>query len=264
MSAILTAAQVCEAALGTIGAYPTTDTGASGEQLRRAMIHLDILLAEEAGATEILFLIPSPETVLFNLINGTGNYDLIDALGANAPANGVQFPVAAYLQYGSPLRRHPIEIVTRDRFMAARNPNENGPPRLVYIDRLPDNQLYVFPIPLSSDPNTYTVVLDCQTYAPNVAPAGVTGTNPQGSVLTQFRQAWNRFLIFQLAHDLGSGPIFYLDENRLNRYGKVASTARTRLEAFENREHDDEPPIGDSYDVGSFEADHDLVHGRRY
>ena len=330
MSNVYSAKELCERALRAIGAFPVTDSAADGEQLREAMTWLDLILAENAGINKLLFLIPSPTLVQFTITNGTGAYDLIAALGANAPVDGVQFPVAAYLsrtagnetvasfasvpdtiilgltatdlttpanipdgttvvavnyttgevtlsapcaiQVGDSLqfstapsptdlivtaigqltnyRRHPIPLVKRDEFMATHNPAETGPPRMVYIDRLPDSQLYIFPTPQVSDPSSYILELDVQTYAPNVAPAGVTGTQPQGSVLTNFRQSWQRYLIAQLSHDLGCGPIFKIQEQSLNRFGKMAADAKGRLEAFENREHDDVPPIAEPYDGG--------------
>ena len=307
------------------------------------MISLDLIMAEEAGANKLLFLIPSPTLVQFTITNGTGSYDLLDALGANAPVDGVQFPVAAYLSrtaggqsvvgltasipgtvtlgnlvtdtttagniptgttvvalntatnqitlsapctiaVGDVLqiatnsgnvnvttasigqltnyRRKPIPIVKRDEYMAVHDPARTGPPEMVYIDRLPDNQLYIFPTPETSDPSSYILELDVQTYAPNVAPAGVTGTQPQGEVLTKFRQAWQRFLVFQLSHDLGSGALGKIGEASLNRFGNVASTARARLEAFENREHDDVPPISAPYDASDYdEPPLDGYHG---
>jgi hypothetical protein len=247
MSQIMTAKQVVEMALGAGGAFPTTDNAAAPEHMRRGMTFLDLLMGQNAGTGKLFFLVPSPETVFFTIVNGTGSYDLIGALGANAPSNGVQFPIAAYLQYPSGDRR-PLPIVTRDQFMSARNPAETGPPRMVYIDRLPDSQLYIHPIPPTTDPNSYVVILDVQTYAPNVAPAGVTGTQAQSSLLTQFRQAWNRYLVFQLAHDLFSGPIFKISETSLNRFGKIAAEAKAELLEYENQEHDDTPPIGAAYD----------------
>ena len=334
MSQVFSAKQVCEQALRNIGRFPVTDSAADGNQLRQAMISLDLIMAEEAGANQLLFLIPSPTSVQFTIINGTGNYDLIDALGANAPVDGVQFPVAAYLSrtaggqsvvgltasipgtitlgnlvtdtttagniptgttivgintatnqitlsapctiaVGDVLqvatnsgnvdvttasigqltnyRRRPIPLVKRDEFMVVHDPAENGPPRMVYVDRLPDSQLYIFPTPETSDPSSYILELDVQTYAPNVAPAGVTGTQLQGEVLTKFRQAWQRFLVYQLSHDLGAGALGKIGEASLNRFGNIASTSRARLEAFENREHDDVAPIGDPYDSSDYD-----------
>lgn len=331
MSAVFSAVEICERALRAIGAFPVTDSSADGAQLREAMFWLDLILAENAGTDNILFLLPSPIQAQFTLLNGTGNYDLTNALGATAPIDGVQFPVAAYLLipsgrsvvgFSTPIpgtvaigdavvdmpnaqavapdtsvvaintganqitlsgpstvaigdtlqigtsqlvctgtvpvaggyagvgtvQRQPVPLVQRDVFLRARNPEEYGRPRMIYIDRVPDSQFYLHPFPAPTDTQLYIIELDVQTYAPNVAPAGVTGTQPQAEVLTNFRQAWQRYLVAQLSHDLGAGPIFKLPEPSLNRFGAMAAAAKERLLAFENREHEDTPPICEAFD----------------
>ena len=407
MSSVQSAKQICERALRAINAHQLGDTP-DPAQLREAMIWLDMLLAENAGVTRLFSLVPG--TVSFTLQNGVGHYDLLDALGADAPVDGIQFPIAAYLltpsgtsvvgfsaaipgavavgqivsdlsapgnvapsttitainsgtkqitlsgpstvqsadmlqfstiigtgqasavgvtgqglttvtfenalpagiaagnivadlanpaavapnvtitainglvitlssvtqiavndelQFSSVIasatstgtvngpnqvagcslvRRHPIKIVKRDMFLARHEPNATGEPHMVYIDRLPDLQLYLHPFPSATDPIFRVLQLDVQTYAPNVAPAGVTGTQPQANVLTQFRQAWQRYLVFKLSADLGSGAILKLPQQSINNFNNEAQLAKDRLEAFENREHDDVPPICDPHD----------------
>jgi len=260
VSQVLTARQLCERALRVINAFPVTDSAADPEHLREAMFWLDLLLSELAATEELLFLVPSPNQVKFLLTNGTGAYDLIGALGANAPVDGIQFPKAAHLQWPSG-RVTPLEIVTRDDFMDLRKPAETGPPRIVYIDRLPDSQFFPYPIPAVTDTNVYVVIFDVQTYAPKVAPAGVTGAQPSAADITKFREGWQRYLVWQLSHDLGSGPIFKRPESDLNRWGKSAAASRAALLAFENREHDTEPPICEPFDDHCVSAlDHPGVH----
>jgi hypothetical protein len=284
VSQVLTAAQICEQALRNIGAFPVTDSAADGEQLRQAMTSLDLIMAQIAGTNEIFFLVQ--QQLPIPIINGTGIYDLANSLGANFPIEGTQFPLQAWLFTGDDLGginfpdssvgegapddtdvgmasltspfgpRCPLRIATRSEFNSTHNPGETGPPRMIYIDRLPEPTLKIFPTPDVADTETYTILIDLQTYAPNVAPGGVTGTQASGSVLTKFRQAWQRHLIYQLSHDLGSGAIFKIGESSLNRFGKLASQAKLELEAFENREHDDAPPICDAYDGSAFYDHH--------
>lgn len=155
-------------------------------------------------------------------------------------------------------RRKVLPLVTRDEFNAIRKPADTGEPHIGYIDRTANPTLQVFPTPLATDPNLYMLRLDVQTYAPNVAPAGVTGTQPQGAVQHNFRVGWQRYLVAQLSHDLGSGAITKLPEASLNRFGKIAEGAKAELLAFENREHETTPPVGDAYD------DHEYEYGGHY
>lgn len=245
MSQVLTAKQVCERSLRAIGAFPITESAADGEQLREAMSWLDLILSQEAGTNELFNLIPDSLTV--PITNGTQVYPLGQTLAATLPVDNIQFPVRAWLQDGDG-HREPIEIVGHQRFMTVEQPAETGPPRMVYIDHLAQTPtLSIFPVPATTDPNTWEIILDVQTYAPNVAPAGVTGAQPSGSVVHKFRQAWQRWMVSQLSHDLGSGPIFKLPESSLNRFGKMATDARMQLLAFENREKTTEPPICEPY-----------------
>lgn len=246
MSQVFTAKQIAEEALGAIGAFPVTESAADPEHLRRAMTWLDLILAEIGGNNKIFALIPA--TLSFPLINGQSDYNLNQTLGANLPPEKIQNPVEAWLedQAGN---RTPIEIATFDKFEAAKtasSPSPTGPPCLIHIDRLADTPiLRTFPAADVADTNTYTLKLAVQTYAPNVAPAGVTGTQSQGAILTKFRQAWQRYLILQLAHDLGSGPIFKIAQTSLDNFAKKAGGSLLDLKAYENREHDTEDPVGE-------------------
>lgn len=243
MSRQRTAKEICERALRAIGAFPITDSAADGEQLREAMEWLDIIMAERAGVQRMFSLIPATLPIL--LTNGTTSYDLNSALGADLPVDRVQFPVEAWIEDAAG-NRYPIEIATRETFEGVSKADTPGRPVMIYIDRLAVSpKLSIYPTPPTSDPTVWTIKLVVQTYAPNVSPGGVTGTTPSASVLTNFRQAWQRWLIFQLSHDLGSGPIFKLPETSLTRFAGNAKVSKDDLNAFENQEHDTEAPVCD-------------------
>ena len=129
------------------------------------------------------------------------------------------------------------------RFEEEADPDETGTPTMIYIDRLENPKLRIFPVPSSTDTETWTIFLIVQTFAPDVSPKGVTGQQPNNSVLTGIRQAWQRWAVWQLAHDIGSGPVYALPDTRLQRFEKSADDAKTALLAYENREHESTPPI---------------------
>lgn len=242
MSQVFTAKKICEEALGAIGAFPVTESAADPEHLRRAMTWLDLLLAQLAGSTRLFALVPA--TITLTLEAGEDEYNLVETLGTELPTDKIQFPVNAWLEDGSG-NRTPLTIHPRDKFEAIKTvTTTTGPPTCIYIDRLAAAPtLFTYPTVDASDTTPWIIKLDVQTYAPNVAPAGVTGTQPSGSVLTNFSQAWQRYMIVALAHDLGMGPIYKLSEQRLTRLDTKAKEAKTDLLAFENREHDTEPPV---------------------
>ncbi len=241
MSRVLTASDICARSLRTIGKFPVTESAPDGEDLREAMHWLDLILGETVG-TERMFSRLSPGTLSVAITNGTQSYNLYTALGSALPTDRVQFVVAAWLEDQN-ANRSPIEIVTEEKFEDVSKLSESGTPTMVHIDRQATPTLRIYPTPATTDSNTYTLKLVCQRYAPNVAPGGVTGTTPSGSVLHDFGQAWQRWMVCQLAHDLGSGPIHKIGEATLNRFALMAGASRARLLAFENREHETTDPI---------------------
>lgn len=245
MSLVLTASHICARALRAIGEFPVTETAPAGEAVREAMHWLDLILAQEVGTGRIFSRIPA--TLSMTITNGTQSYDLYTTLGASLPTDRIQFVTAAYVQDDLGNRQN-VEIVNRRKFEEVSVPAETGPIKWIYIDRLATPTLQIFPTPATTDPRTYTLKLVVQKYAPNVAPGGVTGTQPSASTLHEFGQAWQRWMVCQLAHDLGSGPVRKIPEDRLNRFAKMAAEAKTLLLAFENREHETSDPVCEAPD----------------
>jgi len=241
MSRQRTAKEICERALRAIGAFPITESAADGEQLREAMEWLDLIMAEKAGTMRVFSMVSA--TLDVAITNGTHSYNLNTALGADLPIDRVQFPIMAWIEDEAG-NRSPVDIVTLDRYEKAYNSTATGVPTMIHIDRLaPTPTLRIFPPPHEDDEEEYTLKLIVQTYAPNVGPSGVTGTQPSGSILTNFRQAWQRWLILQVASDCGSGPIHKLPQASINNFDRKAGIALAELQGFENREHENTPPI---------------------
>lgn len=249
MSRQLTAKEICEAALGMIGEFPTSDSAPDGESLRRALSWLDIAMSHVAGTTRLFFLIP--ETISLPLVAGQQEYPLLASLGANFPADGIQFPVMATIQNEGG-NRDGITLITREDRERIWKPGVTGTPRFAFIDRLPAPTLYTYPTLHADDTGSYTIEMVIQRYAPNVSPSGVSGNRPQGSRLTEFRQAWSQYLIYRLAQHIGSGPVRSLPQQRIDAYEKQADKALRQLEAFENQQHDTEDPITDGYAVEDY------------
>lgn len=244
MSRIFTAKDICERSLRLIGAFPVTESAPDGEQLREAMTWLDLIMAQVVGTERMFSRVPS--TMSMTITNGTQDYILYTALGSELPTDRIQFVVSARVDddLGN---RSAVEIVNREKFENVADSDANGDIEWIYIDRTTSPTLSIRRVPAITDPRTYTLKLVGQRFAPNVAPGGITGTQPSGSVLHDFGQAWQRFLIFQLAHDLGTGAIHKLPESSLTRFAGVAVQAKQALDAFENREHQTTPPICESW-----------------
>ena len=237
MARILTANEICERALRTIGAFPVTDSAPDGEQLREAMHSLDLLLGEFAGTGRVFWLVP--ETLRLDLRPEQAEYNLAAELGAQYPRDGIQFPVGAVLEDEGG-NRYPFTLLKQDAWRAIGNRDTTGIPATGFMNRAERPTLSIFPVLPDPSPLTYRILLDVQTYSPNVAPGGVTGTVPQGGALTKVRQAWQRWTALRLAMDIGSGPVKWLPEQRLQRLERQAAIAERLLLAYENQEHDTE------------------------
>lgn len=246
MARTLTAKEICERALRAIGTFPLSESAPDGEQMREALHWLDLIMAEIGGTGRLFHLID--EGVGLKLLPGQGTYRLKSALGTAYPVDGIQFPIAAHLLMPTGQRRG-LTIINSDTWGSFDNPETPGLPHVVFIDRQPIPTLHTYPtLPKALGAQTFVIQLDVQRYTPNVAPGGVTGATPQGSVLHGFREAWQRYLIMRLAQDLASGPIIKLPQQSIAVFKTEATEAKTLLMRFENQEHDNEDPICRPYD----------------
>jgi len=240
MSRVLTSIEVAGKAIRMIGRWPITETAPDPESLREALGWLDLNLAQTVGVRRMFKRLDV--TLTLALTNGTQSYDLEDALGVDLPDDGVQFVVRAWLE-DSLRNRRQVEIVTREKFEDVSKIDESGTCCRIYIDRQDEGHtLQIFPVPATTDSTVWSLKLVVQRFAPDVSPTGVLGDTP-GNIAHGFGQAWQRWIIFQMAHDLGCGAIHKLPEDALRRYAGVAKEAKDELLAFENREQDTEEPI---------------------
>jgi hypothetical protein len=240
MSRVQTAKDIVERALRMIGNFPLSDSAPRGEAVREGMIWLDTLIEHVSGIGRLFFMTALDLPVA--LTPGTSVYPLLSSLGESYPEDGIQYPLAAWIENPEG-QREPLLIAShqtwRDRSLTA----TDGLPRMIYIDRMPAPTLYIHPSIGADGPTGYSIILDVQTHATDVSPGGVTGTSPKAGALTKFRSAWDMYLIHELAALIGNGPVETLPQGRINDYRKVAEKAKYDLEVFENREHDTENPI---------------------
>lgn len=249
MSRILTASGIASEALGAIGKWPVTQSAPDGESFRRALTYLDLLLGELVGTNTVFSRHTS--TLSFEITNGTSSYDLYEALGESLPDDGVQYVVQAWIEDGDD-NRYPVEIVTRKKFEEVSSADETGRPCWVHIDRQETERgeddgplLRIFPTPHEDDETEWTLNLVAQRFSPNVSALGVSGTNTNAERYDAHNlgRSWQRYLIFQTAHDLGSGPVQKIGEASLTRFAAMAAQSKAALLAFANRERETTPPI---------------------
>lgn len=251
MSTIFNARFVAEEALRKIGSFAITDAGADAEAVRVALSWYDLMMAHVAGTNRLWALVPT-EPILVNLVLGTERYLLPQAISANAPLNGFQFPLEAYLDLGNG-RAVSLQILRRDEWDALKAQNLNsGDPVGIYIDRLANPTVHIVPVP-SVMPTPRTLRITCQTFGPSVAASTVAGTGSanlnKASGLKASYQMWS---IYGLAATLGDGTVKRLPDAELQRLEEIAEKLWNELMAFENAEHESLPPTTDSGDALMF------------
>lgn len=253
MSRVLNANEICGFALRMVGAWPTSETAPLAEHLREALFRLDLIMAENAGVREVFHL--QPPAIEVDLTNGQQAYNLRTLLLTQYPSQGIMFALdaALVLPSGTAL---PLEIVSREKWDRIPNLAQHGVPVLAYLDRLTtDSMLRLWPVPAPSDTTLYKLRLNVQQGAPNLAPTGLSGARAEDTNVTGLRAAWQRFMIYSLAYDLGNGAINKQPIARLQLWKQDRDQAKGDIEAFENREHDTEPPIVDGYRTDDYEGE---------
>lgn len=227
MSATFTSLEICELALRKIGAYSMADSAARGEEVAEALYWLDMGVAHLAETKRVQWLIPT--TFSMELSANTPSYDIADALGSSAPADGLLFPVEAYVRDSSGFDQ-PIRIVRRHEYEEIPDKDEAGRPQLVYIDRLADLSLRPWPIPNTGD---YSLRLVFQTYAPTL-------TDNKGRNQHGFSAGWQLWMVTNTAALIGDGPVRKLPANEVDRMKRDAVTLMDDL-IYSNREKVSEP-----------------------
>ncbi len=251
MSRTLDSNEICGRALRLVGEFPTSETAPDGEQLREAMFWLDLLMASNAGLREVFHL--QPATAELTLIPGQRDYSLRSIMGADWPRDGFSFPTFCTLLWpGS--ESFPIPIVKKQTISEVGRPDSTGVPRMIWIDRLAtDQRLVTWPTLAATETQTYKLSLTFQQSSPDLSPAGVSGARPNGTTVTGLRNSWQEWAILKLAVRLGTGAINKQPASVITEWKQAAAEIKSELDAFENREHDTQPPICSSYGIEDYE-----------
>lgn len=234
MSVLFSARSVCEQSLRKVGSYSINDMGADGIELAVALEWLDLNMGQLAGTKEAWWLVKATSTI--PLVALQAAYDLNTILPATELA---QFPLYAQWDSGNG-NRQPVEIVTRQTFEELPDPTTSGQPTLIHIDRLAAPIMRVYPVPATAAVGS--ILLTAQTFAPDIA-GSVGGNVPHG-----LAAAWQRWIIYRVASDIGDGPVRRMPINDLRAFEAKAGEAMAELIGFNNREHDNEDPISESSD----------------
>jgi hypothetical protein len=228
---------ICELALRQIGAIPITESATQGPELDQAIYWLDLLVAHHVAVNRVLHLVPS--TLALPISAGVKDYDITNTAAAAEPNNGVQFPIQASLRdpFGNDT---PLSIVSRSEYEEIADKDSSGTPDRVYINRLDQPKMSVYPVLATASTPGYTIQLVVQAFSKDL-------TVSRGAQVThEMRTAWQLWMVLALAIRLGSGPVRKLPKSEIDDLKAEATEMLKDLLLNENREHTGYPRVVDT------------------
>lgn len=226
----LTVRAICEGALQLIGSYSVRDTGADGDELRRAADWFDDVLKHTHARKRDLWL---RRQGTIALQANTPSYDLISAMGVTAPVDGFMYPISAYVRDGQG-NDSPVDIIRLENYDAIEDKDETGDLCLIAIDRLVASpRLYVHRVPATT--GAQTLYLRYATFNPN--PSGKAVEDRTSGL----RATWSLWAKYKLASVIGDGAVRKLRDDEVKNFAARAEELYGELLAFEDQEHASEP-----------------------
>lgn len=239
MSTLLNAKGICERALRLIGAYSLVDSQADAEEVAEALIWLDLILAELSGIERVYWLVPA--TLTMPLSASTASYDVLNTIAAPIPVNGIEFPIDAWREDVAG-NRSPIRMMTHREFNETAGSPASGLPDVIHIDRLHKPTMRVYPTPGPDlGVNEAFIKLVVQTYAGDFAVGN-------GVKATGMRAAWQKWAIYELASNIGAGPVRRVSAGEIRDMKAIAELSKKALLGFENQQHTGLPALSDFHD----------------
>ena len=225
----LTVRAICEGALELIGAYSVHQTGADANELRRAADWLDDMLKHTHGRQRNLWLVRQGT---ITLTANAQSYNLISALGTDAPPDGFLIPISAYYRDGS--NDAPIDIIRMLEYDNIERKDDVGDIEVIAIDRLlPTPTLYVHRVP--EVVTGKSIKLRFATFNPD----------PTGKALEDRRTGlpatWSLWAKYCLASIIGDGPVRKIRDDEVKGFKERAEELYGQLVSFDDQEHANEP-----------------------
>ncbi len=226
MPSLLSASEVCEAALEKIGSFSINDTAADGEELKRTAKWLDLVVGEMTETERCTWLIE--DTVTVPLVADQAIYNLATAMGASYPTDGVMYITSSWITDGT--NDDDVELIRRTDLEGITVKGATGKPELIYIDRLSDKDqqsFTVYPVPVDT---TYSLKFVFQRHAPDLR-------NDVGKKAHGFHRGWQKWLVLATAAEIGDGPVRRLPSTEVDRIRRDAQMSFDKLQASQNREN---------------------------
>lgn len=231
MSLRLTPASIATAALRRIGQLPPSESAASGSDLSIALGTLDRILSYVGGVEQLEWLKSS--AVQIAIEDGQQRYDLNASISPD-----LDYVSAARLVFDG-ADSEPLELLLRDDWDALTDRDrQSGRPMALFIERTPDAVGWLYPIP----DDDFTLELTRQRVTPDV-------TQSNGTVDHAFFDSWQLFLEWELAYQLGTGPIRSLPPDQRREMRSEAMRLKNELMAKQSRQNVHRPRFTRAYGI---------------
>lgn len=223
---------ICERALRKIGAYAISSSGPRPREMEETRYWLDMHVAHITGTKRTWWNVP--RTAQFTLTEGVREYDLVAALGSQAPL-GIEFPIGVWLIDATGQLLHEVKIIRRQEYEAL-TPNmstASQAPTMCYIDRQQKPTLTFLEAPDGTQ--AYTCKFLFQSYGPNLVK--LRGLER----VSLFRTSYTLYLVTATAALVGDGPVRKQPKDEVDSMKADAKRLWIDLEAYEDQEQNNEP-----------------------
>lgn len=215
---VLAASEIAGEALRQIGFYSLYDTGPRPEAFAVALRRLNMILAEFVGTEKLWFFVPQSAEI--NLEAGKTVYELNAYL-----TTPFQFIQNVYFRDENN-EECQLEMIRRSYYEELRGETLTSS-EWVYIERNDDPNLYILGAPQVSGTK---LIIQGQKYSNDV-------DTTSGQASHGFPAAWELALVYELAADLGSGPVTTLPINERRELRGIAASKFDKLKRTNNKEN---------------------------
>lgn len=231
----LTAKNVAERSLRTIGAVPPSQVQANAEDLTVALQWLEMFLNFN-GAKRIIA--GTFKVLDIPLEAGVGDYDLTDYTDSDHAMH--VFSVGVVDAQGN---YTPLTMLYENQAVEENLKNIGTPERVVVSkDRLP--QLKIYPEPTTeNETNGLVLRVRLQSYAKAIDARGIADND------LLLRPGWYLWAVKGLAYEIGCGPVRRLNEYELDRFQKDVKEMESNLLSKDGQNDTGQPPATEPWEM---------------
>ena len=225
MAKLFTPRQIAEFVLRRVRLYTAHDDGVDPAYLSIALEAMDMALAEFAGTYPCHWLVEN--TISVDLAADTVPQNVV-GLSASIGDTSLQYITDVQIRRTATGDQSSLTRLSRSQYNEIPDKTASGPPTHVYIDRqrfTPD--FYFYPVPATAD---FDALVTWQKVSPDL-------TENTGAEAHGLEAAFQRWMTYRAASDIGDGPAVALPLDYLSWMEKKAEQAEDRLKGFTMREN---------------------------